>query len=192
MNESAKQGPASQGPATATESVAVQAARTRLEERVAGIESILISVPMLLLEIALILSLFVPYASQTKTDEDPESFNLFFFLAGFADRDDDGDPEAASILFASAFLVLIVVIIGTICTAPMLAGKRVSSRAGATAVTFIIVLILGNVGAWMVMLMGVYADSPWTIGPALPLLNLGTLLAAMIAFMPGYRRIWER
>ena len=81
---------------------------------------------MLLLEIALILSLFVPFASQTTDDEGTEVFNLFFFLAGFADRDDDGDPEAASILFASAFLVLILVIIGTICTAPVFAGNRIS------------------------------------------------------------------
>jgi hypothetical protein len=136
--------------------------------------------------------LFVPYATQTKTDEDPETFNLFFFLAGFAERDDDGSVDPAGILFASAFLVLIAVIIGTICTMPTLAGKRVSSRAGAVTVTFLIVLILGNVGAWMVMLMGIYADTPWTLGPALPLLNVGTLLAGMVAFMPAYRRIWER
>lgn len=182
----------SQGPAGPTESVAAQAARTRLEQRVASIESILITIPMLLLEVALILSLFVPFASQTTDDEGTEVFNLFFFLGGFADRDDDGDPEAASILFASAFLVLILVIIAAICATPVFRGNRTSARAGATAVTVIIVLILGNIGAWMVMLIGIFADSPWELGPALPLLSIGTLLAAMIAFSPGYRSIWDR
>ncbi|HXH33940.1 MAG TPA: hypothetical protein VNJ54_05955 [Plantibacter sp.] len=173
------------------EVTALEAARRRMEQRVDAIESILISIPMIVIEVLLVLSLLVPFVT-SEVDEEAQTVNLLGLLGGLFSSGDDGEIDEGAILFGVAFVVLVVVIVGSIFTVPLLARRRVTPRAGATAITFIVLLILGSIGAWTVMAMGLNSeDSPWIMEPALPLLTAATVLAAMIAFLPAYRSIWE-
>ena len=136
-------------------------------------------------EVALVLSLFIPYYTDANLrSDDPESVNLFFFLTGFS------DPDNA--IIALAFLLLILAIVGSICTLPILTGERVSTKAGNTVVTFVTLLLLGTAGAWLLIAMTILGENERSMEPAAPLLAVGALLAAMITFLPAYRSIWAR
>jgi hypothetical protein len=72
-------------------------------------------------------------------------------------------------------------------TLPSLARSEVSTVAERITLAFVALLIAGTIGAWMVMGMGLSSNSPWSMEPALPLLSVGTVLAALLAFLPVYR-----
>lgn len=184
--------PESKGPVgSSQESIALEAMRKRLDERVSAIESILMTIPVMVIEVLLVLSLFVPFVTD-EVEGETQTVNLFELLFGLFSPGSDGEVDDSSVVFGVAFAVLVIVIIGSIFTVPILLSRRVSTRAGVTAITFIVLLILGTLGAWTLMAMGLNADSPWVLEPALPLLTVATVLAAMVAFVPAYRSIWEQ
>lgn len=172
------------------ESIALEAMRKRLDERISAVESILMTIPVMVIEVLLVLSLFIPFVTD-EVDGETQTVNLFGLLFGLFSLGSDGEVDDSSVVFGVAFAVLVIVLIGAILTVPILLRRRVTARAGATAITFIILLMLGTLGAWVVMAMGLNADSPWVLEPALPLLTIAAVLAAMVAFVPAYRSIWE-
>jgi ABC-type amino acid transport system permease subunit len=160
------------------------------ERRVRALEAAVLVFPITVIEILLVFGLLVPFATDT-IDGEEQSVNLFGLVGGFFAPDESGEADSSAVPFGVAFVVLIAVIVGVLLTLPWLARREISTGAQRAVITFVVLLIAGTVGAWMVMGMGLSAHSPWSIKPALPLLSAGTLLATLLAFQPSYRDVWK-
>lgn len=173
-----------------SEDVANEAARRSLEQRVSALESILLVLPIILIVTLLVLALFLPFVT-TEVSDDDETANLFGLIFSLFAPDESGELDRGGALFGGAFTVLVIVIIGAILTVPMLARRPLRGRAAVAPLTFAVLLILGTLGAWVVMGMGTNAEySPWFTEPALPVLTLATTLTALLVFLPAYRNMW--
>ena len=171
---------------TGTETAAVRV----LRDRVADLERAVLVFPVLLIETLLALSLFLPFLSDS-IDGEEETVNLFSFVAALLKPDRDGDTDAENVILGIAYLVLIAVIIGTMI-ALLVSLQRETPNAARIALTvFAVLLIAGTAGAWLTLSLALGDSSPPTLENALPLLTGATVLAAVYAFLPTFRRIRE-
>lgn len=171
-----------------TEITAIEEAHRRLQERVASIETVLLVIPILLAEILLVLSLFLPFVT-TEVSNDEVTVNLIGLIGGLFGGDSAG---AADVAFGVAFVLLVIVIVGSIVSLPLLARRGVKARAAGVALIFGILLVLGTLGAWAVTAIGIGGEDPdWIMGPSIALLTAGALLTALLVFLPAYRAIWS-
>ena len=168
-----------------------EAAQRVLERRVRALEAAVLVFPVIVIEILLVLGLVVPFVTDT-VDGEEQTVNLFGLVGGMFAPDESGEVDSSSIPFGIAFIVLIAVVLGSLLVVPSLARGEVSTLRERTTLTFVVLLIAGTLGASMVMGMGLSSDSPWTMGPALPLLSVGTVLTALLAFLPVYRGVRRR
>ena len=168
---------------------ASEAAQLRLAERVAAIEKILLLLPVVLAEVAIILSLFVPYLT-TRVDGEDETVSFLTFPFVMLASTDEGDPEGVEVAFGVAFIVLLLAIVAAIVAiAPIPLGRR---SEGATRITtsLVVLLMVGVAGAWLVAFIAVTSRTPGELGPGLSLLTVGTVIAAVVTRVPAYRSIW--
>ncbi|MDQ0643799.1 hypothetical protein [Microbacterium murale] len=165
-------------------------AQRLLAQQVRNLRAAVLTLPVILIEILLALGLFLPFVTDSIDGED-QTVNLFGLVGGLLGPDSEGEVDSASALFGTAFVVLVVVIIGSMIVVSWLARIELSTVAERVVVVFIVLLIAGTLGAWMVMSIGLSSDSPWELEIALPILTVGTLLAALFAFLPSYRRVRE-
>lgn len=163
-----------------------EAGQRALERRVQALEAAVLAFPLIVTEILLVLGLFVPFVTD-RVDGEEQTVNLFGLVGGLLGADESGEVSSGDVPFGVAFVVLIAVILGSLVTLPSLARSEVSTLSERITLTFVGLLIAGTLGAWMVMAMGLSGNSPWSMEPALPLLSIGTLLAALLAFLPTYR-----
>lgn len=167
------------------------AVQRRLAQRVQALEAAVLVFPVIVTEILLVLGLLVPFVTDT-VDGEEQTVNLFGLVGGLLGQDESGEVSSGDAPFGIAFIVLIVVIIGSLLFLPALARSDISALTERVTLTFVVLLIAGTLGAWMVMGMGLSSDSPWTMEPALPILSVGTVLAALLAFLPVYCGVWKR
>ena len=173
--------------AEATENTPAQS--TRFEQRLAAVEKVLVVVPVIVTEIFLILSLFLPFVT-TEVDEEESTVSFFgLVLTLFAPGSGEG-ASSAGIAFGAAFILLVAVVICSIVAVAALARAPLSTRAAGAVTASVVLLVLGTAGAWIVVAWGESAEGLWITGPALPFLTLGTVTASVLAFLPAYRSIW--
>lgn len=171
--------------ATGTTTEAVQ---RLLGRRVRALEAAVLVFPVIVTEILLVLGLLVPFVTDT-VDGEEQTVNLFGLVIGLLGADEAGEVSSGDVPFGVAFIVLVAVIIGSIVFVPSLARTEVSTLTERITLAFVALLLAGTLGAWMVMGMGQSSNSPWSMEPALPLLSVGTVLAALLAFLPVYREV---
>lgn len=171
----------------ATETKPVQS--TRLEERLAAVEKILVVIPAIVAGIFLVLSLFVPFVT-TEVDEEESTVSFFGMVTNLFAPMSGEDVDSAGVVFGVAFMLLIAVIICSIVAVAILMRAPLSMRASGFVTVTAVFLVLGTAGAWIVVAMGENAEGLWITGPALPFLTLGTITTAVLAFLPAYRSIW--
>jgi len=157
-----------------------------LEARVGVLEKIAVSVPVLVAEVLLVLSLFVPFV----VTKDAETFNFFQFVGHLLKVDADGDTDGYNLPFGLAFVVLLVVVAASLLLLPYLMRGPLSVRLSRVTTAFIALLVLGSAGAWAALSIGLRFDSREEAAAAPILLALGTLVAALVTFLPAYRRVW--
>lgn len=168
-----------------------EAAQRLLERRVRALEAAVLVFPVIVTELLLVLGLLVPFVTD-KVDGEEQTVNLFGLVGGLFAPDESGEVSSGDAPFGVAFIVLIVVIIGSLLFLPSLARSDISPLTQRITLTFVVLLIAGTLGAWMVMGMGLSSNSPWIMEPALPILSVGSVLAALLAFLPVYRGLWKR
>jgi hypothetical protein len=56
----------------------------------------------------------------------------------------------------------------------------------------VVLLVAGALGTWVVVGIFSATSEPRTLGPGLPLLTAGALIAAIVTFTPAVRRVWAR
>lgn len=166
---------------------AAERAQRLLAQQVRDLRAAVLTLPVILIEILLALALFLPFVTDSVDGED-QTVNLFGLVGGLFGPDSEGEVDSESALFGTAFVVLVAVIIGSMIVVPWLARIELSIVAERVVVVFVVLLIAGTLGAWMVMGMGLSSSSPWELEIALPILTVGTLLAALFTFLPTYRR----
>jgi hypothetical protein len=182
-----------------TRTAATDRQQPRLEERLAALERIVVLLPVIAAEALLILSLFLPFVTVTSYSRDDEVVNLsqlglaFFGVAPASSEGlDSGDVDAVGVLFGVAFLGLFVVMLCSIVGLAFVARGRVPTRAARVITTFVVLLVIGAAGAWLVIALGSSSESPWLPETASLTLVAGALLAAMVTFLPSFRSIWLR
>jgi hypothetical protein len=177
------------------------APRARLEQRIADLERIAISLPVVAAEALLILSLFLPFVTVTSYSRDDEVVNLwqlglaFFGVApasASSEGLDSGDLDAVGVLFGVAFLGLLVVLLCSIVGLVVLVRGRVSARAARVLSTIGVLLVIGAAGAWLVIALGSTSESPWLPEAGSLTLVAGAVLVALVSFLPAFRGIWLR
>ena len=161
----------------------------RLEERLAAVEKVLVAIPVLVAEIFFVLSLFVPFVT-TDVDEEERTASFFGMVLAIFAPETGENVQSSDVVFGAAFVLLIAVIICSIVAVATLLRAPVSTRASGFVTVTAVLLVLGTAGAWIVVAMGENAEGLWITGPALPFLTLGTITAAVLAFLPAYRSIW--
>jgi hypothetical protein len=169
----------------------------RLEERLATVEKIVVLLPVIAAEALLILSLFLPFVTVTSYNDDDQVVNLSqlglaFFGAASSAGLSTGDIDAVGALFGVAFLGLFLVVLCSIVGLAYTARGRISTRAARVLTTFAVLLTIGTAGAWLVIALGSTSESPWLPEAASLTLVAGTLLAAVLTFLPSFRSIWIR
>lgn len=163
-----------------------------LREQVRELERAVLVFPVLVLEALLALALILPFLSDT-IDGEEETVNLFTFAGALLGPDREGETDGVDMLFGIAFLVLIAVIIGTMITALVTLQRESSTAAAARALAvFTGLLIAGTAGAWLTLSLSLGKSSPPALELALPLLTVATVLTAVYAYLPTFRRIRER
>ena len=162
----------------------------RLEARVGVLEKIAVTVPVLVAEVLLVLSLFVPFVVTKRDGSDVETFNFFQFVGHLLRVDADGDTDGYNLPFGLAFVVLLVVVAASLLLLPYLMRGPLSVRLSRVTTAFIALLVLGSAGAWAALSIGLRFDSREEAAAAPILLALGTLVAALVTFLPAYRRVW--
>lgn len=172
----------------AERSLTTEGAQRLLAQQVQELRAAVLTLPIILIEILLALGLFLPLVTDSVGGED-QTVNLFGLVGGLLGPDESGEVDSSSTLFGIAFLVLVVIIAGSMITIPWLARKELSVVAERVVIVFVALLIAGTLGAWMSMGIALSARSPSGLEVALPILTVGTLLAALIAFLPAYRRV---
>lgn len=173
-----------------TESTASEDGRSPLEQRVRSLETAVLVVGAILADILLFLGLVTPVFLGTRDKEDGASFlgmvGQAFTAAGPGEFD-----SGWSVLLLVAFLVLIVVVFASIIAVPCIVRRGLSKRAEATIVTVVLLLICGALGVWALVGLVVGRIESANAGPSAVLLSLGTLLSALLVFLPASRRIWK-
>jgi hypothetical protein len=171
----------------------------RLEERLATVEKIVVLLPVIAAEALLILSLFLPFVTVTSYNDDDQVVNLsqlglaFFGVVPASSTGlSSGDVDAVGVVFGVAFLGLFLVMLCSIVGLAYTARGRISSRAAGVLTTFAVLLTIGTAGAWLVIALGSTSESPWLPEAASLTLVAGTLLAAVVTFLPSFRSIWIR
>lgn len=175
------------------------ASRARLEQRVANLEKIAVSLPVVAAEALLILSLFLPFVTVTSYSRDDQVVNLWqlgltFFgvLPASSAGLSSGDVDAVGVLFGIAFLGLLVVLLCSILGLVVVARGRVSARAARALTAIGVLLVLGAAGAWLVIALGSTSESPWLPEAGSLTLVAGAVLVALVTFLPAFRGIWLR
>ncbi len=170
-----------------------------LEERIATVEKILVLLPVIAAEALLILSLFLPFVTATSYSRDDQVINLsqlglaFLGVAPAASVGlTSGDIDAVGVSFGVAFMGLFLVMLCSIVGLAFVAHGKVSSRAARVLTTFVVLLVVGVAGAWLVIALSSTSESPWLPDAASLTLVAGALLAAVVTFLPGFRSIWLR
>ena len=178
----------------ATDTTAHEAAKLlRLTERVTAIEAILRLVPVVLAALFVIPSLFVPFVTFEIDDGEvtPSLLTMpFDSFARASDPDAGSSGAAISVAFGIAFLLLLLVTITTLIAIAPIASGQLSERATGFATIMVVLLVVGTACAWFVVAMGIGSEDQWVLGPGLPLLTAGTLVAALVTLLPAYRSIW--
>ncbi|WP_378143794.1 hypothetical protein ACFJGV_10205 [Cnuibacter sp. UC19_7] len=162
-----------------------------LREQVRELERAVLVFPVLVLEALLALALILPFLSDT-IDGEEETVNLFTFAGALLGPDREGETDGVDMLFGIAFLVLIAVIIGTMITALVTLQRESSTAAARALAVFTGLLIAGTAGAWLTLSLSLGKSSPPALELALPLLTVATVLTAVYAYLPTFRRIRER
>lgn len=174
-----------------TTTVGADSASKRLGERLDAVEKVLVTVPVLIAGALLTVSLFVSFVADDffGTSDSANLLTLAFmpFVPG-----DDGEIDNGAIAFGIAFLVLLVVIIGTIVVLARLPKRSVSARGTTVATVFVTLLVVGTVGAWIVVGMDAEPRTASTPEAGPFILTAGALTAALVGLLPAYRRIWSR
>lgn len=180
----------------ATDTAAHEAAKLHLlTQRVAAIEAVLRLVPVALAALFIIPSLFLPFVTYEVEDTEvtPSLFSMPFDSFSQASDPDAGSSGAAiGIAFGIAFLVLLLVAITSVIAMAPIAGNGLSGRADGFATLMVALLVVGTVCAWFVVAIGIGSDDRWVLGPGLPLLTVGALIAALVTLLPVYRSLWSR
>ena len=162
---------------------------TRLEERLAAVEKILVVIPAIVAGIFLVLSLFVPFAT-TEVDDEESTESFFGMVMNLFALKPGEDVGAAGVVFVGALMLLIAAIICSIVAVATLMRAPLSMRASGFVTVTAVFLVLGTAGAWVLVAMGENGEGLWVTGPALPFLTLGTITTSVLAFLPAYRSIW--
>lgn len=172
-----------------TESTASEDGRSPLEQRVRSLETAVLIVVAILADILLFLGLVTPVVLRPRDEEDDgASFLGMVGQALTAARPGEFD-SGWSVLLLVAFLVLIVVVLASIIAVPCIVRRGLSKRAEATIVTVVLLLICGALGVWALVGLVVGRSESAIAGPSAMLLSLGTLLSALLVFLPASRRI---
>jgi hypothetical protein len=172
----------------ADRSLTTESAQRLLAQQVRELRVAVLALPIILIEILLALGLLLPFVTDSVDGED-QTVNLFGLVGGLFAPDEDGEVDSSSVVFGVAFVVLVAVITVSMIVVPWLARTELSTAAERVVIVFVALLIAGTLGAWMVMGMGLSENSPWDLEIALPILTVGTLIAALLVFLPAYRRL---
>ena len=159
-----------------------------LDQRLRQLEVAVLLFPVAVIEILLGLALLLPYVSDS-VDGEETSIHLYDLAFAFLGTGGGGDIDSAGVAFVVAFLVLVAVIVGSMIALPIALRREVSPAADRTLLTFVVLLLAGTAGAWMVI--GLYLRQNATLEPSLPVLSVAAVLAALIALVPAYRDIWR-
>ena len=162
----------------------------RLEARVGVLEKIAVSVPVLVAEVLLVISLFVPFVVTKRDGSDVETFNFFQFVGHLLQVDADGDTDGYNLPFGLAFVVLLVVVAGSILLLPYVTRGPLSATLSRVVTAAVALLVLGSAGGWAALGIGLRFDSREEAAAAPLLLALGALVAALVTFLPAYRKVW--
>jgi hypothetical protein len=180
----------------ATDTTAHEAAKLQgLTQRVAAIEAVLRLVPVVLAALFVIPSLFLPFVTYEIEDREvtPSLLTMpFDSFSAASDANAGSSGAAISIAFGVAFLLLLLVAITSVIAIAPIAGNSLSGRADGFATLMVVLLVVGAVCAWLVVATGVAGDDAWVLGPGLPLLTVGALIAALVTLVPVYRSLWSR
>lgn len=173
--------------------------RLRTDERIANLEKIALILPVVAAEALLISSLFLPFVTVTSYDRDDQAITLSqlgLALFGVAPASsaglDTSDLDAVGLLFGIAFLGLFVVVLCSVVGLAVAARGRIADRAARVLTTVGVLLVIGAVGAWLVIALGSTSESPWLPEAGSLTLAAGALLAAMLLFLAPFRAIWIR
>lgn len=173
----------------ATDATASEAAHRLLTERVAAIEKIMLLLPVVLAEVAIILSLFIPYLT-TRVEGEDETVSFLTFPFVMLTSTDEGAPGGIEVAFSIAFIVLLLAIVAAMVAIAPIPRDRRSEGATRIITGLVVLLMVGVAGAWLVAFIAVTSATPGELGPGLPLLTVGTLIAALVTRVPAYRSIW--
>ncbi|CAL4860159.1 hypothetical protein MMM2322_01837 [Microbacterium sp. MM2322] len=167
----------------------------RIDERIATVEKAVLLLPALAAEALLIVSLFLPFVTVRSFQKDDEVITLFqlgTLFGGGNSNGESGEVDGVGVLFGVAFLGLMLVMLCAVAAVAVVLRGNVSPRGAAATTTIGVLLTVGTLGAWLVVGLGITADSPWAPEAGSFTLVAAAVLVAVLAFAPPFRRIWMR
>lgn len=161
--------------------------------RVERLESLVVRAGIVLAVLAIGAGLLLPYWTTSVGGEPLTSSILSLGYEGITYRDEDGAVDGASIFLGLCFLVLTAVALATILVLLRAwkrdAPDRLAFWAGAAGW----LLLLGTLGAWLVLLAGLAAEEDDTVmHPGIIVFSLGAATAALLTTLPAARDLWTR
>ena len=124
-------------------------------------------------------------------DEDDDDLPLFLISAPFQAlgyRDDDGSTDQESTLIGLALLLLLLVVRSALLVLLAVVGSSAGPGTERWAMITGVFLVLGVLGLWVVVGMGLSNDGE--VGPGVVLLSIGALAFAFLVLPDRIRERW--
>ena len=155
------------------------------------VRRVVLLVAVILAELCIVPAIFVPFLSASFDGREVTGSLLTTPFLAFTPTS-DGAPEAWSVALGIAFLGLLVVMLGSIIVLPLLVRTGVPKRMNGFITVVVALLVVGVLGAWIVVGIFNTGTEPRVLGAGLPLLTVGALIAALVTFLPASRNVWAR
>lgn len=158
--------------------------------RIDRLEGVVCGGTAVLVAAVLVLGLLLPYLTLSDGGkvETVDIVSMGFLAMGSAAHD------AVSVLFGVAFLGLSVVVIGAVLVLVGIGRRRGSARVASWARVLRTLLIVGTVGAWLVVALGAGRDpnAAFAVHEGIFWLTAGTAGFTCLVSSQTFRQLWVR
>lgn len=174
---------------TDTELTALQALTSDLRARVETLERVVTILFVAITAGLLLGGLFLPFLTGDEGDDDLPLFLISAPFQALGYRDEDGSADSSSVVYGSAFLILLLVVLSALLVLFAVLERSASERVGQWATATSVFLVLGVLGLWVVVGTALSKDSA-EVGPGVLLLTIGALVFAFLVLPPRVRAWW--